>query len=118
MNSKEYSKEMKQKLIEREVEKNEKTLRSMRKLQRGESVSVSDVERVKEYMITQSFSHDQGLNINYLAIGLEEEVDKKKKSVSKNKEALKRRRLNQERIRRMRRIHQNEKHQEKELDMP
>jgi len=117
MNSKAYSEEMKQKMIEREIKENENLLKSMRKLQRGENVSVKDLDRVKEYMKKQSFSHEQGLNINHLAIGLEEDIDKKKKSVSKNREALKRRRLNQERVRRMRRIHQNEIHQEKELEI-
>lgn len=50
MNGKEYSEEMKQKMIEREVKENENLLKSMRKLQRGENVSVKDLDRVKEYI--------------------------------------------------------------------
>lgn len=116
MNSKNYRDEMKQKQIERELQEKEKVLLSIRKLQEGKNVNVNDLEKVKEYIKVQYSIDKQGIDLNYLAVELNDEVEKKRKEVAKDKDLSRRKRLNQERLKRLRRIHQNEKHKEKELE--
>lgn len=117
MNVKQYSELMKHLSIEKESQEKEDVLKSIRKVQEGKSVSVKDLDVTREYLNKKSLSHDKGLDLNYLTLDLEKEVVDSKENVAKSKQRVKRRGLDLERLRRQRRIYQNETHKGKVMEL-
>lgn len=117
MNVKQYSELMKHLSIEKESQEKEDVLKSIRKVQEGKSVSVKDLDVTREYLNKKSLSHDKELDLNYLTLDLEKEVVDSKENVAKSKQRVKRRGLDLERLRRQRRIYQNETHKGKVMEL-
>lgn len=117
MNVKQYSELMKHLSIEKESQEKEDVLKSIRKVQEGKSVSVKDLDVTREYLNKKSLNHDKGLDLNYLTLDLEKEVVDSKENVAKSKQRVKRRGLDLERLRRQRRIYQNETHKGKVMEL-
>lgn len=117
MNVKQYSELMKHLSIEKESQEKEDVLKSIRKVQEGKSVSVKDLDVTREYLNKKSLNHDKGLDLNYLTLDLEKDVVDSKENVAKSKQRVKRRGLDLERLRRQRRIYQNETHKGKVMEL-
>lgn len=117
MNVKQYSELMKHLSIEKDAKEKADILRAVRNVQEGKSVSVKDLDVTREYLNKQSLSNDKGMDLNYLALDLEEQVVHSKEDVKKSKQRVKRRGLDLERLRRQRRIYQNETHKGKVMEL-
>src|SRR5690625_3973146 len=117
MNVKQYSELMKHLSIENDAKEKDDILRAVRNVQEGKNVSVKDLDVTREYINKQSLSNDKGMDLNYLALDLEEQVVHSKEDVKKSKQRVKRRGLDLERLRRQRRIYQNETHKGKVMEL-
>src|SRR5699024_11114839 len=108
MNAQQYSELMKHLSKERKVKEKEKLLSALKRVRLGERVSVQDLDRVREYVNLNSLDHTKKMNISHLSIELEQDVYKEKDDVERSKNRLKRKGIDLKRLRRMRRVHQNE----------
>lgn len=115
MNAKQYSELMKHLSKQREVEEKEKLLSSVQRVRDGMMVTVEDLDRVREYLNQNVYSHKKEIDLHHVEASLENDVVKDKNNVKKSKERLKRVGIDLDRIKRFRRIHQYEKHLEKKL---
>lgn len=115
MNAKQYTKLMKHLSKQREMKEKEKLLSSVQRVRDGRVVTVEDLDRVREFVNQNVYSHKKEVDLSHVERNLENDVLEDKNNVKKSKERLKRSGIDLERIKRFRRMQQHEQHLEKKL---
>lgn len=112
MNQKSYNEEFKQQIIEAELEEEQYIVETFQRVLNGKNVTENDLKLV-EKVKSQRKKEGKSVDSKKTLASLEKGLVQKKDAVTKNRKAIKKRRLNRDRLRRQRRL-QDEKRKSNE----
>lgn len=117
MNHKSYSEEIQQKLLEAELENEQEIIDSFKRVVKGKNITKKDLNIVDRVMSEQS-KIGEATSIEKTLDSLQKENVAKTEKVNKSRKRLRKKRVDQDRLRKQRHIrHEKKLNQEREMEM-